>query len=61
MCYLFGRIINDRVQSIISKPGRTDLGSKTGWFQITEEYHGTDIQLEAIGGKALGTLDVVLS
>ena len=38
-----------------SKPGRRDLGRGTSWFQITEAYHGTDIQLEAIGGKAHGT------
>ena len=40
-----------------SKPGRTDLGRETNRFQITEEYHGTDIQLEAVDGKALGTSD----
>ena len=30
-------------------------------FQITEEYHGTYIQFEAIGGKALGTSEGALS
>ena len=39
----------------VSKPDRTDLGRGTSRFQITEEYHGTDIQLEAVGGKTLGT------
>ena len=44
-----------------SKPGRTDLGRGTGRLQITEEHHGTDIQFEAVGGKALGTSEGTLS
>ena len=42
----------------VSKP---DLGRGTSRFQITQEYHGTDIHLGAIGGKALGTSEGVLS
>ena len=37
------------------KPGRTDLGRRASRLQITEEYHGTDVQLKAVGGKALET------
>ena len=44
-----------------SKPGRTDLGRGTSWFQMHEEYHGTDTQLEAAGGKALGISEGALS
>ena len=46
---------------IFSKSGRTDIGRGTSQFQIMEEFHGTDIQLEAIGGKALGTSEQALS
>ena len=33
----------------------------TSRIQITEECHGTDTQLEAAGGKALGTSEGALS
>ena len=32
----------------------------TSRLMITKEYHGPDIQLEAIGGKALGTSEGAL-
>ena len=44
-----------------SKPGRADLGRGTSRFQMTEQYHGTYIQLEAIGGKAPATSKGALS
>ena len=44
---------------IIKRQNR--FGRGTGRLQITEEHHGTDIQLDAIGGKALGTSKGALS
>ena len=41
------------------RPGIADLGRGTNRFQITEECSGTYIQLEAIGGKPLGTSEDV--
>ena len=38
-----------------------DGGRGTSRLQITEEYHGADIQFEAIGGKALGASEGALS
>ena len=43
-----------------SKLGRKDRGRGTGRLQITEEHHGTDIQFEAVGGKALGASEGAL-
>ena len=51
----------DRAQYVRSSSDGEDLGRRTSRFQITEEHHGTDIQLEAIGGKALGTPGGALS
>ena len=44
-----------------SSPGRTDIGRETSRFQVTEEYHGTDIQLKAAGGKAHESSEGALS
>ena len=36
----------------------TDLGRGTSQLQITEDYLGTDIHLEAAGRKALGSWNI---
>ena len=50
-----------RIAWMSCKLGRTDLGIGTSRFQITQEYYRTDIRLDAIGGKALGTSEGALS
>ena len=52
---------SDRQQASKPGPGWTNLGRGTNRFQMTKRYHGTDIQLEAIGGKAPGTPEGALS
>ena len=54
-----GHAMSDPRQA--SKPGRTDIGRGPSRFQITRAYRGTDIQLEAIGGKASGSSETDLS
>ena len=47
--------------SYATKGRSPDLGKGISRFQSTKKYHGTDIQLEVIGGKALGTSEGALS